>query len=88
MTIDTPELAIYPPTGGIAMAKTLIDLDEELLSEACTALGTATKKDTVNEALRWVVEESRVRRAQALDSLQRIADEGGFNFDLLDELDQ
>jgi len=68
------------------VAKTLIDVDEDLLAEATTALGTATKKDTVNEALRKVVGESRARRAQALRNLQRIADEGGFNFDLLDEL--
>ncbi len=70
------------------MAKTLIDVDDELLDEATTALGTSTKKDTVNEALRKVVQESRARRAQALENLQRIADEGGFNFDLLDDLDR
>ncbi len=69
------------------MAKTLLDLDEDLLAEATTALGTVTKKDTVNEALRKVVEDSRARRVRALRNLQRIADEGGFNFDLLDELD-
>ena len=70
------------------MPKTLIDVDEDLLTEATTALGTTTKKDTVNEALRKVVDESRARRAQALENLQRIGDEGGFNFDLLDELDR
>jgi Arc/MetJ family transcription regulator len=70
------------------MTKMLIDVDEDLLAEATTALGTATKKDTINEALRKVVGESRARRAQALRNLQQIADEGGFNFDLLDELDK
>jgi hypothetical protein len=35
-----------------------------------------------------VVTESRERRAQALANLQQIADEGGLNFDLLDELDK
>ena len=70
------------------MAKTLIDVDENLLDEASTALGTASKKDTVNEALRKVVNDSRERRAQALGNLQRIADEGGFHFELLDELDR
>jgi Arc/MetJ family transcription regulator len=69
------------------MAKTLIDVDDELLEEATTALGTVTKKDTINEALRKVVDESRARRAQALENLQRIADEGGFHFEQLDELD-
>ncbi|MFG1952904.1 type II toxin-antitoxin system VapB family antitoxin [Micromonospora sp. NPDC048830] len=29
------------------MAKTLLDLDEDLLAEATAALGTATKKETV-----------------------------------------
>ena len=33
------------------MAKTLIDLDDELLSQAAELLGTTTKKDTVNRAL-------------------------------------
>jgi Arc/MetJ family transcription regulator len=72
----------------VLVAKTLIDIDEHLLDEATTALGTVSKKDTVNEALRKVVHDSRERRAEALANLQRIADEGGFNFDLLDELDQ
>jgi Arc/MetJ family transcription regulator len=33
------------------MAKTLIDIDDALLEAARTALGTVTKKDTVNAAL-------------------------------------
>ncbi len=37
------------------MAKTLIDLDPELLAQAQQILGTATKKETVNTALREVV---------------------------------
>lgn len=70
------------------MAKTLVDVDDDLLTEASTALGTSTKKDTVNEALRRAVEASRERRRRALEDLQRIADEGGFDFDRLDELDR
>jgi Arc/MetJ family transcription regulator len=70
------------------MAKTLLDVDEDLLEEATTALGTATKKDTVNSALRFAVEETRLRRERALAALQQIADDGGFDFDKLDELDQ
>jgi Arc/MetJ family transcription regulator len=69
------------------MAKTLIDVDEALLAEATTALGTASKKDTVNEALRQAVEAGRERRRRALEDLQRIADDGGFDFDRLDDLD-
>jgi len=70
------------------MAKTLIDLDEGLLAEAAIALGAGTKKDTVTQALQWVVDETKSRRRAARLELERIADEGGFNFDLYDELDQ
>lgn len=70
------------------MAKTLLDIDEDLLAEATIALGTSTKKDTVTKALRHAVEGSRTRREQALADLQQVADEGGFDFDRLDELDQ
>jgi Arc/MetJ family transcription regulator len=41
--------------GAFLMAKTLIDIDDELLERARPILGTATKKDTVNAALREVV---------------------------------
>lgn len=69
------------------MAKTLLDIDDDLLAEATSALGTSTKKDTVNEALRHVVDEARVRRQQALADLQAVADSGGFDFERLAELD-
>ncbi|MDR2985736.1 MAG: type II toxin-antitoxin system VapB family antitoxin [Nocardiopsaceae bacterium] len=36
------------------MAKTLIDVDEEELAAAQATLGTKTKKDTINAALRQV----------------------------------
>ena len=70
------------------MAKTLLDLDEDLLAEATAALGTTTKKETVTEALRQAVESSRERRQRALADLQEVADTGGFDFDQLDELDR
>jgi Arc/MetJ family transcription regulator len=70
------------------MAKTLIDLDEDLLQEAMVALGTSTKKDTVHAALSRVVEESRARRGAALERLSQLFDEGVFNLDLLEELDK
>lgn len=37
------------------MSTTQIELDQDLLTKAAEILGTATKKDTVNEALRRVV---------------------------------
>jgi Arc/MetJ family transcription regulator len=70
------------------MPKTLMDLDEDLLSEAAAALGTNTKKDTVTRALQKVTEEARTRRAEALAELLGIADAGGFNYGRLDDLDQ
>jgi Arc/MetJ family transcription regulator len=44
------------------MAKTLIDVDEESLVAAQEALGTETKKDTVNAALRAVAALAARRR--------------------------
>lgn len=46
------------------MAKTLIEIDEALMAAAATELGTTTKTDTVNEALKFVA--GRRQRAQAL----------------------
>jgi len=48
------------------MSKTLVDIDEDLLAEAQRILGTATKKATVNGALREVV-----RRDAAVRFLER-----------------
>jgi hypothetical protein len=42
----------------------------------------------VNGALRFAVEETRARRERALAALQEFADEGGFDFDHLVELDR
>jgi len=44
------------------MAKTLIEIDEEYLVAAQQILGTATKKDTVNAALREVTALAARRR--------------------------
>jgi Arc/MetJ family transcription regulator len=46
----------------VAMAKTLIDVDEEYLAAAQKVLRTATKKDTVNAALREVAALAARRR--------------------------
>jgi Arc/MetJ family transcription regulator len=70
------------------MAKTLLDLDEDLLAEAAATLGTKTKKDTVTLALRKVSEDARVRRARALEDLLATADAEGFDYSRLDDLDQ
>jgi len=44
------------------MATTQIDLDQDLLQQAAAILGTPTKKATVNEALRRVVQDELRRR--------------------------
>ncbi|GIG02594.1 type II toxin-antitoxin system VapB family antitoxin [Catellatospora citrea] len=70
------------------MTRIVLEVKDDLLDEAMTALGTATKNDTVNAALRFAVEESRSRRERALRELQAVADEGGFDFNQLRELDR
>ncbi len=59
------------------MAKTVIDLDEEALSHAAKALGTKTKKDTVNAALAEI--GARVRREEAMERLRELAGDGAFD---------
>nr|WP_039941680.1 type II toxin-antitoxin system VapB family antitoxin [Streptomyces himastatinicus] len=49
------------------MARTVIDLDDDLLAEAQTALGTTTKVGTVNAALLEVVK--RLRRQEFFDAI-------------------
>jgi Arc/MetJ family transcription regulator len=53
------------------MSKTLIEIDDEYLKAAQQALGTATKKDTVNAALREVTALAARRR-----DLQRLTSGG------------
>src|ERR1700728_4280398 len=52
---------------GGRVSTTQIELDPKLLAEAAAVLGTRTKKETVNEALRRVVQDE-IRR-QHLDEL-------------------
>jgi Arc/MetJ family transcription regulator len=53
------------------MTATQIDLDDQLLAQAAEILGTATKKATVNEALRQIV-----RRERQLQHLEKLASGG------------
>jgi Arc/MetJ family transcription regulator len=65
------------------MSRTVIDLDDELLADVAQALGTNTKKDTVNTALREVLDNRR--RALALTRLRSAAEEGSFDLDLFED---
>jgi hypothetical protein len=63
------------------MSKTVIDLDDEALAEAAKELGTTTKRDTINTALREVT--ARYRRLRALENSRRLVREGGVDIDIL-----
>jgi Arc/MetJ family transcription regulator len=63
------------------MSRTVIDLDDDLVAEVARALGTRTKKDTVNSALREVLENRR--RAMALTRLREATADGAFDLALL-----
>jgi Arc/MetJ family transcription regulator len=59
----------------------VIDLDDDMLADVARALGTRTKKDTVNAALREVLENRR--RALALTKLREATADGAFDLALL-----
>ncbi|HEU5331888.1 MAG TPA: type II toxin-antitoxin system VapB family antitoxin [Actinocrinis sp.] len=54
------------------MSVTPIDLDDEALARAMAELGTTTKKDTVNQALREVAE--RRTRLRSFERLMLLGD--------------
>ncbi|MDI9832116.1 type II toxin-antitoxin system VapB family antitoxin [Streptomyces sp. KAU_LT] len=56
------------------MSRTVIDLDDDALEAAAKLLGTSTKRDTVNAALREIV--IRNRRLRSLREPQDVTDEG------------
>lgn len=61
----------------MAMTKTAIEIDDEALAAAARALGTTTKKATVNAALREIA--SRESRLHALSELRRMGREGDYD---------
>lgn len=56
------------------MGATNIEVNPELLADAMRLLGTKTKKDTVNTALREVVQ--RLKRLEALERMTARAERG------------
>ncbi|GAA0325779.1 hypothetical protein GCM10010302_76130 [Streptomyces polychromogenes] len=60
------------------MSRTVIDLDDEALAEAARHLGTTTKKDTVNAALREIAD--RRRRAAAVERMRQMVSDGEIDF--------
>ena len=59
------------------MSKLLIDVDDDALATAQELLGTATKRDTVNEALRRVRSDRAERYRRAISELGAINVESG-----------
>jgi Arc/MetJ family transcription regulator len=59
------------------VSNTQIDLDDEALAAAMKLMGTSTKKDTVNMALRDYVD--RVRRLEAAERLAERGTRGEFD---------
>jgi len=51
------------------MARTVVDIDEELLAEAAKVLGTTTKVATIRAAL--IAEVSRAKRRKFAEAIQR-----------------
>ncbi|GAA1686654.1 type II toxin-antitoxin system VapB family antitoxin [Glycomyces endophyticus] len=65
------------------MTRTMIDLDDDLVAEVSKALGTRTKKDTVNSALKEVLETRR--RAMALARLRTLVEDGAIDSELFED---
>ncbi|MFI7700162.1 type II toxin-antitoxin system VapB family antitoxin [Nonomuraea sp. NPDC049480] len=65
------------------MAKTVIDLDDDALAEAARLLGTTSKKDTVNAALREIVD--RRRRAAAVARMREMVAAGEIDFSVMEK---
>ncbi|MEJ2578528.1 MAG: type II toxin-antitoxin system VapB family antitoxin [Kineosporiaceae bacterium] len=61
----------------MAVRKTPVEIDDEALAAAAKVLGTTTKKDTVNAALRE--DSQRFLRLRALEPVGEMADLGEFN---------
>ncbi|MFD8385356.1 type II toxin-antitoxin system VapB family antitoxin [Streptomyces sp. NPDC059679] len=65
------------------MTRTVIDLDDDLVADVAKALGTRSKKETVNTALREVLENRR--RALALTRLRAAAEDGALDLEIFED---
>lgn len=65
------------------MARTVIDLDDEMLARAQRALGTTTKRDTVNAALAYAAAADAERRGRLLESFRELL--GRLDLDIIEE---
>jgi Arc/MetJ family transcription regulator len=58
--------------------RTVVDIDDEALARAAAELGTTTKRDTINSALRYVAER-RERAAQYVAATHLFGDPKGLD---------
>lgn len=58
------------------MAKTSVEIDRDIVKQAAGLLGTTTLRDTIDRALREVIEATH-----RIDLLQLLADPDRFDFD-------
>jgi Arc/MetJ family transcription regulator len=65
------------------MARTIIDIDDEKLVRAQRALGTGTKRETVNAALELAAAVDTNRRAALLESFRELL--GRLDVDLIEQ---
>lgn len=65
------------------MSRTVIDIDDEMLSRAQRALRTTTKRDTVNAALELAAAVDAERRDHLLESFRELL--GRIDVDLIDQ---
>jgi Arc/MetJ family transcription regulator len=70
-------MSVYVANMGSGMSVTQVDVDDEALNEAMRLLGTKTKKETINAALREVVQ--RLRREEAAQRLFEMGQRGDFD---------
>lgn len=64
------------------MTVTQIDLDEDALARAMTELGTKTKKDTVNAALKFAAERTQRSQDHINKTHQEMLDAAGIGEDI------
>jgi Arc/MetJ family transcription regulator len=58
--------------------RTMVEIDDEALARAAAELGTTTKKDTINAALRWIASR-RDRAARVAAATHVFGDPSGWD---------
>jgi Arc/MetJ family transcription regulator len=65
-----------------------VEIDGDLLEEAQRQISAPSSNAAINEALRRLVEEEREKRRAARAELERMYDEGAFDFSQLDAAEE